>query len=179
MKSIEMTSCEAKGRSLGATNNAAAERSETCFQPPVEQNIERTVGYMVEHLDRPLQVANLAAMANVSPSHYFALFKRHTGWSPISFFTLLRMRRAGRLLRGTSMSVKEVAAALGYDDPFYFSRVFKSIHDVAPSEYRLLPSGMNSDDWNESLLERPRAQFGNISANRHPAPELAPSLQPT
>ncbi len=43
------------------------------------------------------------------------------------------------------MSVKEVAAALGYDDPFYFSRIFKSVHDVAPSDYRAMRrSGVDS-----------------------------------
>jgi len=46
------------------------------------------------------------------------------------------MRQASELLETTSASVKEVAAALGYDDPFYFSRVFKSVHKVPPSRYR-------------------------------------------
>jgi hypothetical protein len=41
----------------------------------------------------------------------------------------------------TILSVKEVAATLGYDDPFYFSRIFKSVNHVAPSEYRLLKNG--------------------------------------
>ncbi len=62
-----------------------------------------------------------AAKANISQSHYFALFKRHIGSTPIDYFTQLRMQRACHLLGTTTMSVKGVAAALGYDDPFYFS----------------------------------------------------------
>jgi transcriptional regulator GlxA family with amidase domain len=100
--------------------------------------VERSVTYMIEHLDRPLNVATLAAMANVSPSHFFALFKQRMGCSPMDYFTRIRMRHACQLLDSTSARVKEVAAALGYDDPFYFSRVFKSLSAVAPMHYRSL-----------------------------------------
>jgi AraC-like DNA-binding protein len=96
---------------------------------------------MLRHLDEPLQVATLAARASVSPSHFFALFKRRIGCAPIDYFIRLRMQHACRLLDETMLSVKEVAATLGYDDPFYFSRVFKSVNRVAPSEYRLLNNG--------------------------------------
>jgi len=99
--------------------------------------IEQCVAYMNQHLNRPLQVATLAARVIVSPSHFFALFKRRTGIAPMDYFTRLRMERAGRLLETTSLSVKQVAAELGYDDPFYFSRVFKSVNQVAPSDFRV------------------------------------------
>jgi transcriptional regulator GlxA family with amidase domain len=108
--------------------------------------IEQTISYMMDHLDRPLQVATLAAMASVSPSHYFALFKRRTGSAPMDYFTRLRMEHARRLLDTTSRSVKEVAAALGYEDPFYFSRVFKSVNQVAPSYYRAQQLGRAGSD---------------------------------
>jgi transcriptional regulator GlxA family with amidase domain len=101
------------------------------------QKIEQSIVYMKQNLDKPLQVATLAAQVSISPSHYFALFKRSTGSAPIDYFTRLRMRRACDLLDGTDLSVKEVATALGYEDPFYFSRVFKSINQVAPSDYRV------------------------------------------
>ncbi len=102
----------------------------------IAERIGRSIAYMVEHLDEPLQISTLAAQASVSPSHYFALFKRQTGTAPIDFFIRLRMNHARELLDSTCSSVKEIAAAMGYDDPFYFSRVFKSVHQVAPAEYR-------------------------------------------
>jgi AraC-like DNA-binding protein len=55
------------------------------------------------------------------PATLPALFKRLTGHAPIDFFIHLRMHRACVLLDSTWLRVKEVAAALGYDDPFYFS----------------------------------------------------------
>jgi AraC-like DNA-binding protein len=46
------------------------------------------------------------------------------------------MNYAARLLETTSLNVKEIADVLGYDDPFYFSRLFKSVNGLAPREYR-------------------------------------------
>jgi transcriptional regulator GlxA family with amidase domain len=109
--------------------------------------IEQCVAYMSQHLNRPLQVATLAARVSISPSHFFALFKRRIGLAPMDYFTRLRMERAGQLLESTSLSVKEVAAELGYDDPFYFSRVFKSINQLAPSDYRAAKRAADGKDW--------------------------------
>jgi transcriptional regulator GlxA family with amidase domain len=91
---------------------------------------------MKQNLGKPLRVSVLARLVNISLPHYFAVFKKRTGNTPIDFFIRLRMQRACQLLEATSLSVKEVAAELGYDDPFYFSCVFKSVRHVAPSDYR-------------------------------------------
>jgi transcriptional regulator GlxA family with amidase domain len=117
-------------------NGSGSSRSTESIASEIAERIGRSIAYMVEHLDQPLQVSTLAAQASVSPSHYFALFKRQTGTAPIDFFIRLRMNHARELLESTCSSVKEVAATMGYDDPFYFSRVFKSVHRVAPAEYR-------------------------------------------
>ena len=121
-------------------------RAEHCGQEAAAR-IEESVAYMAQHLNRPLQVATLAAKVSVSPSHFFALFKRRIGVAPMDYFTRLRMERACRLLETTSLSVKEVAAELGYDDPFYFSRVFKSVNQLAPSDYRTAKREASGKDW--------------------------------
>jgi transcriptional regulator GlxA family with amidase domain len=100
------------------------------------RKVEQSIAYMQQNMGKPLQVATLAALVNVSPSHFFTLFKQHTGSSPIDYFIRLRMSHAGRLLKSTTARVKEIAAALGYDDQFYFSRLFKAIHNLPPSKYR-------------------------------------------
>ncbi|HXR07467.1 MAG TPA: helix-turn-helix domain-containing protein, partial [Candidatus Acidoferrum sp.] len=68
-------------------------------------------------------------------------------------FIRLRMRQACRLLAATSMSVKEVAAVLGYDDPFYFSRLFKSVNGTPPTDYRLR---VETSDQGQNPGGRPR-----------------------
>lgn len=98
--------------------------------------IARSIAYMNQHLDEPLQVATLAAQARISPSHFFTVFKRQTGCPPIDYFIRLRMERARQLLDSTTESVKQIAAVLGYQDQFYFSRLFKAVHQIAPSHYR-------------------------------------------
>jgi len=105
-------------------------------RPEAARKIEQSIAYMMGHLNQPLQVAKLAQTAHTSSSHFFVLFKRWAGSSPIDYFIRLRMEQACRWLADTTLSVKEIAAGLGYEDPFYFSRLFKSVHGVAPSDYR-------------------------------------------
>jgi AraC-like DNA-binding protein len=98
--------------------------------------IALSISYMKEHLDKPLRAATLAAVAKMSLPHYFVIFKRCTGSTPIDYFIKLRMERARELLVSTSCSVKEIAGVLGYDDPLYFSRVFKAVNHTTPTLYR-------------------------------------------
>jgi AraC family transcriptional regulator, arabinose operon regulatory protein len=109
--------------------------------PDIRQKLLQTVAYMKEHLDRPVRVARLAALANLSPSHYAALFKEQTGYAPIDYSIRLRMHRACQLLDTTSLPVKEIAGRVGYEDQLYFSRVFRQVNDVSPTEYRATHKG--------------------------------------
>jgi len=110
-------------------------------QPDSRQKISRTLAYMKLHLDQPLQLDTLAALANLSRSRYAALFKEQTGFAPIDYFNRLRMHRACQWLDTTDWSVKSIASRLGYDDPLYFSRVFRSVTERSPVEYRRLHKG--------------------------------------
>ena len=107
--------------------------------------IAQSIAYMKAHVTDRLHITDLAASVNVSPSHYFALFKRHTGSSPINFLIHLRMQHACRLLETTALSVKEIAAVLGYEDAFYFSRQFKAVIGIAPTGYRMVRTSMKDE----------------------------------
>jgi AraC family transcriptional regulator, arabinose operon regulatory protein len=110
-------------------------------QPSVHQKIAQTISYMKEHLNQSLQLNALAAIANISRSRYVQLFKQETGYAPIDYFIRLRMHRACQLLDTTEMSVKAIATALGYDDPLYFSRLFRIVNERSPNDYRKLHKG--------------------------------------
>jgi transcriptional regulator GlxA family with amidase domain len=132
--------------------------------------ILRSIAYMQEHLTERMQVNNLAARINVSASYFFALFKRQTGYAPIDFFIHLRMRRACTLLDSTALSVKEIADRLGYDDAFYFSRLFKSVVSRAPTEYRVLPAEVREEIARQILPEKVLdGGTGRVKASRSPA----------
>jgi len=73
------------------------ERRPTRARSEGARKIERSIHYMMQHLNQPLQVAELAEAAHTSPSHFFVLFKRWAGLSPIDYFIRLRMRQACRM----------------------------------------------------------------------------------
>ena len=107
----------------------------------VSSRIERTLTLMEENLDGRIRVADLARRANMSSSHFAALFKRKTGFAVLDYFMRLKMQRAGYLLDSTALSIKVIAAELGFDDPLYFSRRFRRVHNCSPSAYRSIPKG--------------------------------------
>ena len=80
--------------------------------------------------------AQLAAAVNLSPSRFAYLFRRDTGVPPARYLHHLRMERARLLLERTSLTVKEVMAFVGVNDPSHFSRDFSRYHGVAPSRLR-------------------------------------------
>lgn len=127
------------------------------------RKVEQSISYMMQHLNQPLRVATLAAAVNVSSSHYCALFKRWTGCPPIDYFIHLRMQRACWLFDSTSLNVKEVAAAMGYDDPFYFSRTFKAVNRVPPSEYRMMSDKLKRT-IKSTALALPSPNAGHVQA---------------
>ena len=96
-----------------------------------------SLNYMVTHLDKPMRVSTLSAMAGLSMSRFFELFKSATGDAPINWLIRARMQWAGELLELSNLRVKEVAMRVGYEDQFYFSRLFKFAYGVAPSAYRV------------------------------------------
>jgi AraC-like DNA-binding protein len=100
------------------------------------QKVAEGIIYMSEHLDQPMRVSALAALANLSPAHFSMLFKQQTGCSTRDYLHLLRIHRACQLLRSSTLNVKEIATRLGYQDQFHFSRQFKAFQGVSPSEYR-------------------------------------------
>lgn len=108
------------------------------FQLRAAQTVEPAINHMMQHLDQPLRVSTLSALAGVSLSQFFLLFKAVTGCTPIDYFIRLRMQRACELLQNRNLSIKETAVLLGYDDPCYFSRLFKAVTGLAPRAYRTM-----------------------------------------
>ena len=99
-------------------------------------DIEQIQAFMREHLDQPLSLDMLADRANLSKYHFASRYKKLTGYSPIKHFMNMKMEHACRLLDSSDLSVQAVASAVGYDDPLYFSRLFRQTIGSSPREYR-------------------------------------------
>tara|TARA_R110000823_G_scaffold119998_20_gene244568 strand:+ start:7065 stop:7949 length:885 start_codon:yes stop_codon:yes gene_type:complete len=92
--------------------------------------------FMQENIGQPLDLGTLAATAGLSKYHFATKYKTLTGYSPIRHFLNMKMEHAGHLLDSSELSVKEIATALGYEDPLYFSRLFSATVGMSPRAYR-------------------------------------------
>lgn len=93
--------------------------------------------FIVAHHDRHLCVAELAQRCHLSTSYFAAQFKEYFGVSPKEFLIELRINTAKQhLRRGHLPNISEVAASVGYDDAYHFSKLFHRRTGVSPSEYR-------------------------------------------
>lgn len=99
--------------------------------------VELSINYMQQHLSRSLSLEELAASINFSASHYSAIFRKKTGFSPIEYFNHLKMQKACQYLLYTELRIKEISDKLGIEDPFYFSRMFNKLMGMSPNQYRV------------------------------------------
>lgn len=100
---------------------------------------ERTAAVREDILSNPARtyrLDELATAAGLSVPHFSLLFRRQTGYSPIDFIIRQRVRNACRLLDRSQTSVAAIAAEIGFNDPYYFSRCFHQIMGVSPRDYR-------------------------------------------
>ncbi|MEO8907364.1 MAG: helix-turn-helix domain-containing protein [Microbacteriaceae bacterium] len=92
--------------------------------------------YLREHLAASTTVPELARLAGMSVSHFSALFKASAGIGVVEYVKRLRSARARELLLTTDRGVAEIAAEVGYEDAFYFSRQFRTVNGVSPRQFR-------------------------------------------
>ncbi|WP_293269080.1 AraC family transcriptional regulator [Neptunomonas sp.] len=88
-----------------------------------------------------LDLDTLAETANLSKFHFIKKYKELTGTTPINHFIHLKIERACHLLDVTTKSINEISFAVGYEDAYYFSRIFKKIMGISPSQYRRMRMG--------------------------------------
>ncbi len=99
--------------------------------------VSRAVEFMKEGLEKELSITELAGKVNCSPSHFYALFNKQIGYSPLKYFNQLRIQKSCHLLSFSDLSIKEISNKTGYQDQFYFSRLFKNVMGLTPTQYRL------------------------------------------
>jgi len=86
--------------------------------------------------DKAVSLAELAELVGLSPFHFARAFRNTTGLPPHRYQIALRIDKAKALLATTDLSITEIAAQLGYDDPGYFARLFGREAGCTPREYR-------------------------------------------
>lgn len=107
----------------------------------VEKRVMDTLHFMEKHIDMPLTLQELATHSGQSIPYYSKLFKARTNQSPMSYYIQLKIRKACEMLDQTKLSITEISQKLGYEDPYYFSRLFKKTQGCSPSHYRSVVKG--------------------------------------
>ncbi len=104
--------------------------------------VNKTIDYMKDHLGERITVDDMASMNRLSMSHFSKLFRISIGIPPIDYFIHLKMQKACQLLQTTNLRIKEIASLVGYDDAYYFSRIFKKSINISPEIYRATIKGL-------------------------------------
>ncbi|MBP3228554.1 MAG: AraC family transcriptional regulator [Bacteroidaceae bacterium] len=100
--------------------------------------IEAATQYMRDHVENRIRLEELAAHAGYTPTYFSSFFRRKTGYSPITYFNIMKMQRACELLVTTDRRILDICVQLGIDDNYYFSRLFTKTIGMSPKQYRKL-----------------------------------------
>ena len=103
--------------------------------------IERATHYFNENYNKQINIDEYAESRHMSTCWFIRSFKQILKVTPMQYILSLRMANAQSLLETTEYNISEIAEAVGYNNPLYFSRLFHKHVGVSPSEYRKMRSG--------------------------------------
>jgi len=99
--------------------------------------VEQIVNYFEDHYNEKVSLDQIAENMYLSPYYVSRIFKSETGDTPIRHLINIRLEKAKELLEGGYQgSIQEVAAMVGYDDAYHFSKLFKKHYGISPSQAR-------------------------------------------
>lgn len=113
------------------------EDNNTNVKPNVySKTVEKSLSYIQSHYNQNLSLEEICVHVAVSKNYFCYLFKREVGISLWNYLTKIRLEQAKKLLEESEMKTYEISFEVGYDNPNYFSKVFKKFCHVSPNEYR-------------------------------------------
>ena len=98
--------------------------------------IRKGTRLLIKEWNRNRPISSYASLCGISETTFYQHFKAWAGVSPVEYRTKMRISAAKSLLRNSSLRVAEIAAEVGFDDPYYFSRIFRKSVGVSPRAYR-------------------------------------------
>ena len=102
----------------------------------VQKDMEYATHYFTEHYNQDISIDAFASSLHMSTCWFIRNFKQYHRITPMAYILSIRIANAQNLLETTSYNVTEIASIIGYDNPLYFSRLFKKQTGLSPSEYR-------------------------------------------
>ena len=108
--------------------------------------LKRVLDYIAAYLDENISLAQLAAIAGMSPHYFSELFKRSTGHAPHNYVLMQRIERAKQHLRDPKRTVIDAGLDAGFQNPSHFARMFRKLVGTTPSTYRA-EHGQGNPHW--------------------------------
>ena len=102
----------------------------------LSHEMEAAVSYFNENYNRDINIEEYAGSRGMSVSWFIRSFKHYMGMTPMQYITSIRINKAKELLKNTNYSIQEISALAGYENPLYFSRIFRKQTGMSPSRYR-------------------------------------------
>ena len=113
-----------------------ADKMKECSSIKSKEIVERVKRYILNNYKKDLSLKEVAEIVYLNPNYLSEIFKCRTGENFIEYITRIRIDHAKKLLRDLGYKTYQVGQMVGYEDPSYFSKVFKKTVGVSPSRYR-------------------------------------------
>jgi AraC-like DNA-binding protein len=125
-----------QARLLGVYPSLAEKKPYKHLSADVQERLLQAKQYIDEHLHTDLRVKDIAMVACMSEFHFFRLFKEFFKITPHRYYLQRKTEMAAKLLTTTNEPVSAISDKCGFRDLYTFSRIFKSLHQLSPSNYR-------------------------------------------
>ncbi|MBO5378803.1 MAG: helix-turn-helix domain-containing protein [Clostridia bacterium] len=101
-----------------------------------DKSLNESLQYIHNFFTTKISIPHLASLENLSNSRYVTVFKKQMGKSPNEYIIELKLQLAKNMLDSTNMSIKQISEHIGYNDQYFFSRLFKKHLGISPQKYR-------------------------------------------
>lgn len=126
---------------LGSLKFLGAYRESIFNNQTPHDETDDAIHFMRENIHKRITLTEISNHVGFSESHFSTLFRKKTGFSPLNYLTQLKIQQACHFLDFSDMKINQISMSIGFDDPFYFSRIFTKTMGVSPSEYRSKKKG--------------------------------------
>ncbi len=123
--------------SMLGTLTEASSQVASSGDAPIDRRLSKACTYMEQNLKKRIKIGDIAASANLAEDYFSRLFRKHMGVSPLQHLIRLRLQEGRRLMAGQpGLTVRQVSAAAGFDDPRHFAHLFRKHYSMTPDQFR-------------------------------------------